>query len=184
VTLGGLPSAEREVRLAVTLFLLLLGLADLFGAWQVRNFGSFTPAGVSNSVANRKDFGSSAGASTTVSESPVDLGDLNRPVHRISRDLLVQDSHVHIPAYAMAAAFLSVIVLGLRLASGARSTLILLAFAAPALDFAGLWGAHLFPVAGRAFGALALVGGWTMGIVYLIVLTVTVRQCWLRRTPE
>ena len=34
--MGRLPQSPFEVRLAVTLFLGLLGIADFFGAWQVQ----------------------------------------------------------------------------------------------------------------------------------------------------
>ena len=74
-------------------------------------------------------------------EKPITLETLDKPHHHIDRDLLVQDSHVHIPAYAMTAAFLA---------------LILLAFAAPFLDFVGLWGAHLSSGAGVAWGAVTV----------------------------
>lgn len=178
MSLGRLPESPREVRLAVTLFLLVLGAANLFGAWQVANFASFTPTGVARTVATApKEQATST--STKAMETPVDLASLDRPQHRIHRELLVQDTHVHLPTYAMAAAFLSLVVLGLRMSSGARSTLISLAFAAPVADFAGLWGAHLLPGAGTAFGALAVAGGFAMGLVYLAVLVLTIRQCWL-----
>src|SRR5262249_56600868 len=72
------------------------------------------------------------------SEKPVTLETLDKPRHHIDRDLLVQDSHVHIPAYAMTAAFLVLIAFGLRLSSRSRAILVLLAFAAPFLDFLGL----------------------------------------------
>ncbi|MGH9317844.1 MAG: hypothetical protein ACRD1P_12155, partial [Thermoanaerobaculia bacterium] len=87
----------------------------------------------------------------------------------------------HVPVYAMTAAFLAVIVLGLRMGPGRRVLLILLAFAAPFADFAGLWGAHLFPQAGVFFGGLAVAGGFAMGLCYAIVLTVALLQCWFLR---
>jgi hypothetical protein len=117
-------------------------------------------------------------------ERPVDLAALDHPRHVISRDLLVQDTHVHVPVYAMTAFALSCVVCGLRLASRTRSALVLLAFAAPFCDFAGLWGAHLAPGAGIFFGALAVAGGSCMGLVYVCVLAVTLVQCWLRRPPQ
>ena len=114
---------------------------------------------------------------------PIDPESLNEPVHHIDRQLLVQDTHVHIPAYAMTAAFLSLIVLGLRLSSRARVLLVVAAFAAPALDFGGLWGAHFSgrEAAATAWSAVALAGGFTMGAVYLVILVLTLRQCWFTR---
>jgi hypothetical protein len=57
--------------------------------------------------------------------------------------------------------------------------LVLAAFAAPFLDFAGLWGAHLAPGLGTFFGALAVGGGFAMGICFAVVFVVTIAQLWL-----
>jgi hypothetical protein len=174
--MGKLPEAPFEVRLAATLFLLLLGFADAFGALQVRNFAAFTPRGVAAAVSSGGDHSAAGGA-----ERPIDLAELNAPRHHIDRELLVQDTHVHVPAYAMTAGFLSMIVLGLRLGSRQRSALILLLFAAPLLDFVGLWGAHLSRESGDAWAAVALAGGYAMGIGYLFVLLLTLAQCWFAK---
>jgi hypothetical protein len=190
--MGRLPHSALEVRLAATLFLLLLGVADLFGAWEVANFSAFTPAGVAATVvppgqhslgAGMDGMGSMAAPSTT-REEPVDLAALNRPKHTISRDLLVQDTHVHIPSYALTAAALSLVAFGLVLSSRARVAIVLLAFAAPFADFVGLWGAHLRPSAGAFFGGLAVAGGFAMGLAYLVVLLITLVQCWLSKPAE
>jgi len=175
--MGRLPSSAPEVRLAATLFLLLLGLANVFGAWEVRNFASFTPSGVAAAVGSL-GHGHHQMSEGAAGEKPLDVETLNEPKHHIDRELLVQDSHVHIPVYAITAAFLAVIVFGLRLTSRGRVTLVLLAFAAPTLDFAGLWGAHLCSESGRLWGAVAVLGGALMGLVYLAVLCLTLRQCW------
>jgi hypothetical protein len=180
---GQLSESALEVRLAVTLFLLLIGLADLFGAWQVSNFASFTPRGVAAVVMpqERHEMPMACCMSSSLAELPVEPESLNKPAHRIERELLVQDTHVHIPVYAMTAAFLALIVLGLRMSSPRRVLLILLAFAAPFADFAGLWGAHLFPRAGALLGGLAVAGGFAMGICYAIILVVALRQFWFPR---
>jgi hypothetical protein len=215
--MGKIPSGPFEVRLAATLFLLLIGLADLFGAWQVRNFASFTPSGIAGSLAtgsletggmSKHDMpmsgghqghdmaamghegddlsmgGGHEGHDTSSGEKPISLETLDRPRHHIDRDLLVQDSHVHIPAYAMTAAFLVLIAFGLRLSSRTRSLLVLLAFAAPFLDFLGLWTAQLSRSASFTGGILAVGGGFLMGLVYLIVLVLTLWQCWFHRQGE
>jgi hypothetical protein len=183
---GKLCSSPFEVRLAATLFLLLLGLADLFGAWQVKDFAAFTPRGVAATVAPEEHHAMTMACCDTsaAEEQPVDLSTLNKPPHRIPQSLLVEDSHVHVPVYAMTAALLSLVVFGLRMSSRGRSALILLAFAAPALDFAGLWGAHLFPDRGVLFGGLALAGGFAMGLAYLLVLIGTLAQCWVGRFQQ
>ncbi len=192
--MGRLPHSALEVRLAATLFLLLLGVADLFGAWEVANFSAFTPAGVAATVVPPGQHSLAAGGSmdgmesmagaSTAREEPVDLAALNRPKHTISRDLLVQDTHVHIPSYALTAAALSLVAFGLALTSRARVAIVLLAFAAPFADFAGLWGAHLRPASGVFFGGLAVAGGFAMGLAYLIVFLITLVQCWLRKPAE
>ena len=114
----------------------------------------------------------------------MDLETLNEPKHHIDRELLVQDSHVHIPVYAITAALLVLIVFGLRLGSGSRVALVLLAFAAPLLDFVGLWGAHLWSGSGRVWGAVALLGGAMMGLVYLAVLSLALKQCWFSNSKK
>jgi len=120
--MGKLPESPIEARLAATLFLLLLGMADLFGAWQVKNFSAFTPAGVAATVSagTPMQMETHAGHQTMISERPVTPEEINAPRHRIDRELLVQDSHIHIPAYALTAAALSAIVLALRLSSRVR----------------------------------------------------------------
>lgn len=178
--MGRLPRAPFELRLAVTLFLLLLGVADLFGAWQVKDFSSFSPAAVARSLAPR---GSKA-AGAEGAEQPISLADLDRQDHHVERELLVQDTHVHVPAYALCALALAAIVMGLELGSRWRSLLVLLAFSAPAADFAGLWGAHLAPSWGVAWATLAVAGGLAMGGVYLVVLFLTLKQCWFQRSVK
>jgi len=180
--MGKLPASALEVRLAATLFLLLVGLANVFGAWQVRNFASFTPAGVAEAFRDSAHEGHMAPAVSE--EKPIDPMALNDQPHHTGRELLVQDSHVHLPVYAMGAAFLALIVFGLRLSSRARVLLVLGAFAAPVLDFAGLLGAHLSVESGRFWGAVAVFGGCLMGLVYLIVLVLTLKQCWFSRQGE
>jgi hypothetical protein len=181
--MGKLPESPLEARLAATLFLMLLGLANLFGAWQVRNFSAFTPRGVAATLKTETLTGpeAHAGHQTMITERPVTPEEINAPRHRIDRELLVQDSHIHIPAYALTAAALAAIVLGLRLTRRTRIALIAIAFGAPFLDFAGLWGAHLFPAAGASWASLAVAGGFAMGLVYIAVTAITLVQCWIRK---
>ncbi len=184
--MGKLPGSPLEVRLAATFFLLLLGLANFFGAWEVKNFSSFTPRGVAATVAPEEHHPMAVRCPmcSGSAEIPIDLDTLDRPKHTIGRDLLVQDTHVHIPVYSLTAGALSLLVFGLALSSAARSWLVTLAFAAPGLDFLGLWGAHLAPRLGVFFGAVTVVGGSAMGLAYVIVLWFTLSQCWFRRSRK
>jgi hypothetical protein len=178
--MGRLPQSPPEVRLAATLFLCLLGVADFFGGWQVKNFAAFTPRGVAATVAPAASHSMAMECCnvTAVEETPVEPASLDRPAHRIDRELLIQDTHVHVPVYAMTAAFLALILFGLRLSSRLRTGLVLLAFAAPFLDFAGLWGAHLATGRAAFFAALAIGGGFAMGICYAVVFLLAIAQLW------
>jgi hypothetical protein len=184
--MGRLPQSPPEVRLAVTLFLCLLGVADFFGAWQVKNFAAFTPRGVASTVAPAASHPMAMECCnvTEVEEKPVEPSSLDRPSHHIERELLVQDTHVHVPVYALTAAFLALILFGLRLSSRLRVGLVLLAFAAPFLDFAGLWGAHLVADRGALFAAIAVGGGFAMGLCYCVVLVLAIAQLWFFRKEK
>jgi len=56
--------------------------------------------------------------------------------------------------------------------------LIVLLFAAPWLDFAGMW---LTKLASPRFAIVTLAGGWAMAVAYLIVAALAVHQMWLSR---
>jgi len=51
-------------------------------------------------------------------------------------------------------------------------------FAAPWLDFAGMW---LTKFASPRFAIVTLVGGWAMGLGYLVVAALAVQQMWFSR---
>jgi hypothetical protein len=184
--MGKLPEGPIEVRLAATLLLLLMGVANFFGAWQVRQFASFTPAGTAATVApeGHHDMTMICCQTSAAEEKPVDIKTLDEPHHVINRELLVQDTHVHVPVYALSAGLLALIVFGLRLLSRLRVALVSLLFAAPLADFAGLWGAHLFPRAGSLFGFVAVAGGFAMGAAYLVILVLTLWQCWFSKNRK
>src|SRR2546430_17194843 len=78
--------------------------------------------------------------STMVMEHPMSMADFAKPeVHEVDTNLLIQDTHVHVPMYGVIAAALSLVVAGLSLSQGWALTLISLLFAAPWLDVAGIW---------------------------------------------
>ena len=70
---------------------------------------------------------------------PLDLGKVPEMQHTVDTNLLIQDSHIHIMIYAIVAALLTLIILGLDWPAWWRDTVIVAAFATGALDFAGQW---------------------------------------------
>src|SRR5258708_38154972 len=120
--MGKLPRSPFEVRLAATLFLLLLGVADLFGAWEVKNFAAFTPAATAAAVAPEEPHAMAmcAACGTMAMEHPVDLATLDRPRHVINRELLGQDTHADVPVDAVTAGALPLIRAALPPRSRAR----------------------------------------------------------------
>src|SRR5256885_16009192 len=99
-------------------------------------------------------------------------------VHAVDTDLLIQDTHVHVPMYGIFAAALSLVVVGLSLPRGRAFGLITLLFAAPWLDFAGMW---LTKFASPRFAIVTLIGGWAIGAGYLVVAALAVQQMWFSR---
>jgi len=163
------------------LLLATLGTSYLFGAWMVGLYAGFS----TNKVA--ETYGSSGEApmvmqmppeSTVVTEHAVSMAEMGDEQHHVDKDLLVQDTHVHMPMYAVIAAALSVIVLGLALPRGLGLGLIALLFAAPWLDFAGMW---LTKIASPRFAIVTLAGGWAMALGYTIVAALATYQMWWRK---
>jgi hypothetical protein len=108
------------------------------------------------------------------------MADFAKPeVHTVDTKLLIQDTHVHVPMYGLIAAALGVMVAGLSLPRRRALGLIALLFAAPWLDFAGMW---LTKLASPRFAIVTLAGGWAMGVAYLIVAALAIHQMWL--SPE
>jgi len=56
--------------------------------------------------------------------------------------------------------------------------LITLLFAAPWLDFAGMW---LVKFVSPAFAILTVAGGWAMGAGYTVVAGIAIQQMWFGR---
>jgi hypothetical protein len=92
---------------------------------------------------------------------------------------LPRKTHVHVPMYGVIAAALSLVVLGLDLAPRWGYGLITLLFAAPWLDFAGMW---LTKFVSSRLAVLTVAGGFAMGLAYTIVAGIAMWQMW-RPTP-
>jgi hypothetical protein len=176
-----LRRSDLRVRWLVTLLLATLGTSYLFGAWMVGLYAGFTP----NRVA--ETYGPAGEApmtmqmppdTTIVTERPVTMAEMGEEQHHVDTNLLVQDTHVHMPMYAVIATALSVVVLGLAISRALGFALIALLFAAPWLDFAGMW---LTKIVSPRFAIVTLAGGWAMGLGYTIVAALAMWQMWLGR---
>jgi hypothetical protein len=177
-----LARSDTRVRLLVTLLLLTFGASYAFGAWMVGIYAGFGPKGVAETfgpAGERPMAMQMPPESTTVMEHAITPADLEEEHHHVDLELLVQDTHVHLPMYAILAACLAVIALGLALPRWAGFALIMLLFAAPWLDFAGMW---LTKLAAPGFAILTVAGGWAMALGYIIVAALATYQMWWRKS--
>lgn len=170
--LYSLRDANRSVRLAAVLFLLVLGYAYVFAFLMVKDWSGLTPADVAATyVPARVDTLAMPEESQSTTQA-LDLGAMPTERHTVDTQLLVQDSHVHIMIYGIVAALQTLIILGLEWPARWRDTTIVAAFGFGALDFAGQW---LMKAGHPGFAWLTIASGWGMAGVYLIVLVATVR---------
>ena len=171
-----LRTVDPKVKWLVTCLLVTFGIAYLFGAWMVGLYAGFTPRGVAATYSGPAMTMPMPPESTVVVEHPMTLAQFGAGEHHtVDLDLLVQDTHVHVPMYGVIAAALSLVVLGLDLPSGGGYALITLLFLAPWLDFAGMW---LTKLASPHFAVLTLMGGWAMGLAYTIVTGAALWRMW------
>ena len=175
-----LRHSDLRVRWLVTLLLATLGTSYLFGAWMVGLYAGFGTTKVAETygAAGEAMMMQMPPETTMVTERPISMAEMGEEQHHVDMNLLVQDTHVHMPMYAVIAAVLSVIVLGLAVSRGVGLAIIALLFAAPWLDFAGMW---LTKFASPRFAIVTLIGGWAMGAGYLVVAALAVQQMWFSR---
>lgn len=176
-----LRHSDLRVRWLVTLLLGTLGTSYLFGAWMVGLYAGFSTAKVAETYGRAGEAPMAMQMppeTTVVAEHEVSMAEMGEEQHHVDTNLLVQDTHVHMPMYAVLAAALSVIVLGLSLSRAKGLALIALLFAAPWLDFAGMW---LTKIASPRFAIVTLAGGWAMALGYTIVAALAMWQMWLGR---
>jgi len=167
---------EGPIKWLVTCLLATLGLSYVFGALMVSLYAGFTPARVAATYAGPEMSMPMPPESTMVVNRPMSMADFAQPeVHTVDTNLLIQDTHVHVPMNGVIAAALGVVVLGLSLRRPWALGLITLLFAAPWLDFAGMW---LTKFVSPRFAVLTLLGGWAMGGAYFIVTALAVYQMW------
>lgn len=171
-----LRHADIRLKWLVTCLLATLGVAYAFGAWMVALYSGFGPTAVAATFAEPEMSMEMPPESTVVLEHAMSLSDFSEETpHRVDRDLLIQDTHVHVPIYGVIAAALACVVLGLALPPWAGLTLITLVFAAPWLDFAGMW---LTKLVSPRFALLTVAGGWSMGFGYTLVAGLALWQMW------
>jgi len=175
-----LRRADVRIKWLVTGLLATLGLSYVFGAVMVALYAGFTPQSVAATYAGPEMSMPMPPETTVVVQRPMVMTDFAQAqVHTVDTDLLIQDTHVHVPMYGLIAAALAVVVAGLSLPRTWALGLIVLLFAAPWLDFAGMW---LTKLASPRFAIVTLAGGWAMGGAYLIIAALAVHQMWL--SPE
>jgi hypothetical protein len=173
-----LGRADLRIKWLVTCLLATLGISYVFGALMVSLYAGFTPERVAATYGGRPMSMAMPPERTMVREHPMSMLEFAKPeVHEVDTTLLIQDTHVHVPMYGLIAAALSLVVLGLSLFQGWALGLITLLFAAPWLDFAGMWLTKF--VSGR-FAMITLAGGWAMGLGYLAVTALAIHQMWFR----
>jgi hypothetical protein len=175
-----LRDAPRSVKLAAVLFLLVLGYSYLFAFLMVKTWSGLSPSSVAATyVPGPKMDMSAMPEHSTSTEKPLDLGTVPEMKHTVDTNLMIQDSHIHIMIYAIVAALQSMIIFGLGWPGWFRDLMIVLAFGFGALDFAGQW---LMNWGIPGFAWLTILSGWGMALVYLIVLSGTLRAVTARRT--
>jgi hypothetical protein len=168
-----------ELKWLVTLLLATFGCAYFFGGWMVKLYAGFGPKDVAATYAGPTMSMPMPPDSTVIVEHPMAPGAFEEhETHTVDTDLLIQDTHVHMPMYGVIAGALSLVTLGLVVPRAWRFGLITLVFAAPWLDFAGMW---LTKFASPHCAVLTVVGGWAMGLGYMIVTALALWQMWLSK---
>jgi len=146
---------------------------------MVALYAGFTPQSVAATYAGPEMSMPMPPETTMVVQRPMVMTDFAQAqVHTVDTNLLIQDTHVHVPMYGLIAAALGVVVAGLSLPRTWALGMIVLLFAAPWLDFAGIW---LTKLASPRFAIVTLAGGWAMAVASLIVAALAVHQMWLSR---
>jgi hypothetical protein len=175
-----LRRSDPRVRWLVTLLLCTLGVSYAFGAWMVALYAGFTPRSVADTYTEAAMTMPMPADTTMVMEHEVNPAEMeHEEQHRVDRALLIQDTHVHVPMYGVIATVLSIIVLGLAIPRWMGFGLITLLFAAPWLDFMGMW---LTKLASPHFAVVTLAGGWAMGLGYTIIAVLALWQMWRPET--
>lgn len=174
-----LRTVDARIKWIVTCFLATLGLTYAFGALMVNLYAGFTPSRVAATYSGPPMTMAMPPETTVVTTRAVPIEEFAKPmVHEVDTDLLIQDTHVHVPLYGIIATLLSVIVAGLGRSRAFGIALILLLFSAAWLDFAGMW---LTKLVSPHFAIVTILGGWAMGGGYLVVTALALHRMWFSR---
>ncbi|MFQ5708572.1 MAG: hypothetical protein ACE5HO_14040 [bacterium] len=170
-----LTKASSPIKLLSTLFMLGIGISYFFGLLMVVTWVGLTPNKVTQTLSKQPGPSEAVGQESTVTEEPINLNEEIEVPHLIDRNLLVQDTHVHLPVYSLIAVVLALIAAGIELKTSIKMWLIAFLFLGGWLDFLGMWGVK-YLAAGFAYVTLA--GGWIMFVSWLLVAVLAMRQMW------
>src|SRR5213075_1749406 len=98
-----LRNSDVRVRWLVTLLLATLGTSYLFGAWMVALYAGFSPRKVAETYGRAGEAPMTMPMppeTTMVSEHAVSMAEMGEEMHHVDMNLLVEDTHVHMPMYA------------------------------------------------------------------------------------
>jgi len=172
-----LRTAPAPLKLLTSLVLVGIGISYFFGLLMVVLWVGLTPDKVVQTYAQQKT-PAAVRDQTTVTEAPIDLDEEMAPPHVIDRELLIQDTHVHLPIYTLIAAVLSLIAATLNMRVHFKMWLIFSLFLGGWLDFLGMWGVKYVS---SAFAGMTLTGGWVMFCSWLIVIVLGMKQMWFEK---
>jgi hypothetical protein len=174
-----LAAAPAALRWAVTLFLATIGISYLFGMLMVINWVGLGPADIARAYGEADEAVADSGAAIS-EELPVNLDEVlgGRMEHSIDRELLLQDTHVHLPVYALIALALALIALGLRWPARVEMLVVIGLFTAPWVDFGGQW---LVKLVAPGYSYMTVLGGWMMAGLYLVIAATALWQMWFLR---
>jgi hypothetical protein len=175
-----LRHADARVKWLVTCLLATFGVTYLFGSWMVGLYAGFTPHSIAVTYGspemNMAEM-TAAPESTTTSEHAMSEDEMGgTDVYTVDRKLLVQDTHVHMPMYGLIGASLSIVVLGLKMKRSHTYALITLLFAAPWINFTGMW---LTKLVSPSLAGLTLLGGYIMAFDMTVVFVLAMWQMWI-----
>src|SRR5207248_10437051 len=93
-----LRRADARIKWLVTCLLATLGISYVFGALMVSLYAGFTPERVAATYGGRAMPMPMPPETTMVMEHPMSMAEFAKPeVHEVDTNLLIQDTHVHVP---------------------------------------------------------------------------------------